>query len=319
MGYRVMSLQKLKTAEIKPAVISQSDAAAYLNDFNDANKVMAGKSTVSAKDLLKMTYANKEYPYAEKMKLVDYEREKYLLQIELLKVQQWAKEQGQKIVIIFEGRDAAGKGGTIKRFTEHLNPRVARVIALEKPSERELGEWYFQRYIKHLPSSGEILMYDRSWYNRAGVEKVMGFCSDRDHLEFMRQAPVFERMLVNSNTILFKFWFSVTRQEQLRRFHARKHDPLKQWKLSPIDVASLQRWDEYTDARRSMFFNTDTADAPWSVVKSDDKKRARISCMRHFLNRLDYSDKDTSIVYTPDELIVGPVSRHYASEPSNHG
>ena len=162
-------------------------------------------------------------------------------------------------------------------------------------------------------------MYDRSWYNRAGVEKVMGFCSDRDHLEFMRQAPVFERMLVNSDTILFKFWFSVTRQEQLRRFHARKHDPLKQWKLSPIDVASLQRWDEYTEARQSMFFNTDTADAPWTVVKSDDKKRARISCMRHFLNRLEYPDKDTSIVYTPDELIVGPVSRHYSGEPPNKG
>lgn len=327
-----MSSQKLKSTEkqakktapeahpIKDLdTINKADAGELLKSYTNAKSVMEGKSTIPAKDLLKITYANGEYPYAEKMKLADYERDKYLLQIELLKVQTWAKEQGKKIVIIFEGRDAAGKGGTIKRFTEHLNPRIARVIALEKPSQRELGQWYFQRYIRHLPSSGEIFMFDRSWYNRAGVEKVMGFCSDRDHLEFMRQAPVFERMLVNSDTILFKFWFSVTRQEQLRRFHARKHDPLKQWKLSPIDVASLQRWDEYTEARQSMFFNTDTADAPWTVVKSDDKKRARISCMRHFLNRLDYPDKDTSIVYTADELIVGSVARHYADEPASQG
>ncbi|PWQ96713.1 polyphosphate kinase 2 [Leucothrix arctica] len=280
---------------------------------------MDGSVSMAGKDLLKITYANGQYPYSEKMKLVEYEREKLLLQIELLKVQKWAKEEGKKIVMIFEGRDAAGKGGTIKRFTEHLNPRIARVIALEKPSERELGQWYFQRYVRHLPAAGEILMYDRSWYNRAGVEKVMGFCSDRDHLEFMRQAPVFERMLVNSDTILFKFWFSVTRQEQLRRFRARKSDPLKQWKLSPIDVASLDRWDEYTDARRSMFFNTDTADAPWTVVKSDDKKRARISCMRYFLNELDYPDKDTSVVYKPDELIVGSVSKLYKKEQLAQG
>jgi len=325
-----MSSQKIKTAEkqtkkpVSPtqresSTVSKTEAAKQLINFCDAKRVMEGKSTVSAKDLLKLTYANDQYPYAEKMKLADYEREKYLLQIELLKVQKWAKDQGKKIVIIFEGRDAAGKGGTIKRFTEHLNPRIARVIALEKPSQRELGQWYFQRYVRHLPSSGEIFMFDRSWYNRAGVEKVMGFCSDREHLEFMRQAPVFERMLVNSDTILFKFWFSVTRQEQLRRFHARKHDPLKQWKLSHIDVESLQRWDEYTEARQSMFFNTDTADAPWTIVKSDDKKRARISCMRHFLSRLNYPDKDTSLVYTADELIVGSVSQHYANEPPNQG
>jgi polyphosphate kinase len=297
-------------------VMTQEEAQALLPDLTNAEYVMSGKVRMSGKDLLKITHANKQYPYSEKMKLAEYEREKYLLQIELLKVQKWAKEEGKKIVIIFEGRDAAGKGGTIKRFTEHLNPRIARVVALEKPSERELGQWYFQRYIQHLPSAGEILMFDRSWYNRAGVEKVMGFCSDRDHLEFMRQAPVFERMLVNSNTILFKFWFSVTRQEQLRRFQMRKHDPLKQWKLSPIDVASLDRWDDYTDARRSMYFNTDTADAPWTVVKSDDKKRARINCMRYFLNRLDYPNKDTSVVYTPDELVVGSVAKLYKGEPA---
>jgi polyphosphate kinase len=301
---------------VPPKVMTQEEAQALLPDLTNAEYVMSGQVRMSGKDLLKITHANKQYPYAEKMKLAEYEREKYLLQIELLKVQKWAKEEGQKIVIIFEGRDAAGKGGTIKRFTEHLNPRIARVVALEKPSERELGQWYFQRYIEHLPSAGEILMFDRSWYNRAGVEKVMGFCSDRDHLEFMRQAPVFERMLVNSNTILFKFWFSVTRQEQLRRFQMRKHDPLKQWKLSPIDVASLDRWDDYTDARRSMFFNTDTADAPWTVVKSDDKKRARINCMRYFLSRLDYPNKDTSVAYSPDGLVVGSVVNLYKGEPA---
>ncbi len=305
---------KPKVPDVK---VSKEEAKRLLVGLTDAKRVMDGSVYMSGKDLLKVTYANGEYPYPEKMKLAEYEREKYLLQIELLKVQKWAKEQNKKIVMIFEGRDAAGKGGTIKRFTEHLNPRIARVIALEKPSERELGQWYFQRYINHLPSSGEILMYDRSWYNRAGVEKVMGFCSDREHLEFMRQAPVFERMLVNSDIILYKFWFSVTRQEQLRRFHSRKHDPLKQWKLSPIDVASLERWDDYTEARQSMFFNTDTADAPWTVVKSDDKKRARISCMRYFLNSLDYPDKDTSVVYQPDELIVGSVSSLYNDGPSS--
>jgi len=305
--------EKKEQAEVK---LDKQEASRLLVGLTNAKRVMEGSVCMSGKELLKVTHANGQYPYAEKMKLAEYEREKYLLQIELLKVQKWAKEQGKKIVMIFEGRDAAGKGGTIKRFTEHLNPRIARVIALEKPSERELGEWYFQRYIRHLPSKGELLMYDRSWYNRAGVEKVMGFCSDRDHLEFMRQAPVFERMLVNSDTILFKFWFSVTRQEQLRRFHSRKHDPLKQWKLSPIDVASLERWDEYTEARRSMFFNTDTADAPWTVVKSDDKKRARINCIRFFLNKLDYPDKDTSVVFPPDELIVGPVAKLYDDEPA---
>jgi polyphosphate kinase len=313
------SLKDKCTITEAPKVLNQTSAAELLVELRDPDRVMSGSISMSGKELLKITHANNEYPYAEKMKLAEYEREKHLLQIELLKVQKWAKDQGKKIVMLFEGRDAAGKGGTIKRFTEHLNPRIARVVALEKPSERELGQWYFQRYVRHLPAAGEILMYDRSWYNRAGVEKVMGFCTDREHLEFMRQAPVFERMLVNSDTILFKFWFSVTRQEQLRRFHSRKNDPLKQWKLSPIDVASLERWNDYTNARRSTFFNTDTADAPWTIVKSDDKKRARISCMRYFLNELDYPDKDTSVVYKPDELIVGSVSKLYKKEQLAHG
>ena len=294
--------------------ITKAKASALLKDLTDANKVMNSSTMMSGKELLKITYANADYPYAKKMKLVDYEKEKRQLQIELLKVQAWIKKKNKKIVSIFEGRDAAGKGGTIKRFTEHLNPRVARVIALEKPTPRELGEWYFQRYVTHLPTKGEMILFDRSWYNRGGVEIVMGFCSKHDHLEFMRQAPMFERMLVNSDTILFKYWFSVTQQEQIRRFHSRKHDLLKQWKLSPIDVESLDKWDAYTAARESMFFNTDTADAPWIVIKSDDKKRARLACIRHFLHTLDYTDKDTSVVYMPDELICGPVSKMYPEE-----
>ncbi len=307
----VPSLPKKKPDE---PPLTKAKAAELLKDLSNANKVMNSSTMMSGKELLKITHANGEYPYAKKMKAADYEKEKRLLQIELLKVQKWLKSNNIKIVSIFEGRDAAGKGGTIKRFTEHLNPRIARVIALEKPTERELGEWYFQRYVTHLPTKGEMILFDRSWYNRGGVEIVMGFCSKHEHLEFMRQAPVFERMLVNSDTILFKYWFSVTRQEQIRRFHSRKHDPLKQWKLSPIDVQSLDKWDDYTAARESMFFNTDTADAPWVVVKSDDKKRARLACMRHFLHSLDYDDKDTSVVYMPDELICGSVDKMYPEE-----
>ena len=301
----------------KPVIektISKAEAKKLLIDLTNSDKVMNSKTFTKASELLKISNAAEEYPYSRKMNTKDYEREKRLLQIELLKVQKWMKGEKKKIVTIFEGRDAAGKGGTIKRFTEHLNPRIARVVALEKPTERELGEWYFQRYVKHLPTKGEMILFDRSWYNRAGVEIVMGFCTKHDHLEYMRQAPVFERMLVNSETILFKYWFSVTRQEQLRRFHSRKHDLVKQWKLSPIDVESLDKWDDYTTARESMFFNTDTADAPWVVIKSDDKKRARLACMRHFLHNLNYDNKDTSVVYMPDELVCGPVSKMYPEE-----
>ena len=294
--------------------LSEAEAKKLLIDLTDSDKVMNSKTFTRAKDLLKISYAAGNYPYPIKMNVKEYEKEKRLLQIELLKVQKWLKDKNKKIVTIYEGRDAAGKGGTIKRFTEHLNPRIARVVALEKPTDRELGEWYFQRYVQHLPTKGEMILFDRSWYNRAGVEIVMGFCTKHQHLEFMRQAPVFERMLVNSETILFKYWFSVTRQEQLRRFHSRKHDLVKQWKLSPVDVESLDKWDDYTAARESMFFNTDTADAPWVVIKSDDKKRARLACMRHFLHNLDYDNKDTSVVYMPDELICGPVAKMYPEE-----
>ncbi|KPP90391.1 MAG: polyphosphate kinase 2 [Rhodobacteraceae bacterium HLUCCA08] len=238
-----------------------------------------------------------------------YEAEKAKLQAELLKVQLWAQETGQKFVILFEGRDAAGKGGTIKRFTEHLNPRQARVVALNKPTWEEKGQWYFQRYLQELPTVGEMVFYDRSWYNRAGVERVMGFCEPWEYLEFMRQTPELERMLVNSGIRLYKYWFSVTRDEQRRRFEARETDPLKQWKLSPIDKASLDKWDDYTEAKEAMFFYTHTADAPWTVVKSNDKKRARINCMRHFLSTLDYPGKDTTIAQTPDPMIVGTAQK----------
>lgn len=245
------------------------------------------------------------YPYKKRMRRDQYEARKQELQIELLKVQNWVKDTGQRVLCIFEGRDAAGKGGTIKRFTEHLNPRGARVVALEKPSEEEQGQWYFQRYVEQLPTKGEIVFFDRSWYNRAGVERVMGFCSPAEYMEFMRQVPEFERMLVRSGIQLFKFWFSVSRQEQLRRFRQRQHDPLKHWKLSPVDVQSLDRWDDYSEAKEAMFFYTHTADSPWTVVRSDDKKRARLNCMRHFLTHMDYDGQDEEVNTTPDKRLVG--------------
>jgi len=255
--------------------------------------------------------SNANYPYDEKMRSKEYESLKQDLQIELLKMQSWVKETGQRVLIIFEGRDAAGKGGTIKRIMEHMNPRGARVVALEKPSEFEKGQWYFQRYLQHLPTAGELVLMDRSWYNRAGVERVMGFCKPKEYLEFMRQAPDLERMLVRSGIKVFKLWFSVSRNEQFRRFQSRRKDPLKQWKLSPIDLASLDKWDEYTEAKQSMFFYTDTADAPWTVIKSDCKKRARINAMRFLLSKLDYSNKDTDIIELPDPLIVGNADKIY--------
>jgi len=248
------------------------------------------------------------YPYDERLSREVYDREKRLLQIELLKLQNWVKDTGERIVIVFEGRDAAGKGGTIKRFMEHLNPRGAQVIALEKPNEREQTQWYFQRYVAHLPAAAEIVLFDRSWYNRACVERVMGFVGAHDYLEFMRQAPDLERMLVRSGIRLIKLWFSVSRAEQRTRFVIRQVDPVRQWKLSPMDLASLDKWGDYTEAKEAMFFYTDTADAPWTVVKSNDKKRARLEAMRHVLNRFPYSGKDLEVVGTPDPLVVGPAA-----------
>ncbi|SFL34097.1 polyphosphate kinase 2 [Geodermatophilus ruber] len=244
------------------------------------------------------------YPYDEKMRRPEYDREKRRLQIQLLRLQSWVKDTGQKLVVLFEGRDAAGKGSTIKRFTEHLNPRGTRVVALDKPSEREQSQWYFQRYVNHLPAAGEIVLFDRSWYNRAGVERVMGYADQEQYEQFMRQAPEFERMLVDSGIHLVKFWFSVSRREQRTRFIIRAIDPVRQWKLSPTDLASLDKWDDYTAAKEAIFTATDTDHAPWTVIKSNDKKRARLEAMRHVLSRLPYEGKDESVVGTPDPNIV---------------
>jgi len=256
-------------------------------------------------EVMSETWRKGGYPYKNRLSRRSYEKHKYQLQVELLKFQAWVKESQQRVVILFEGRDAAGKGGTIKRFMEHLNPRGARVVALEKPSETERGQWYFQRYVEHLPTFGEIVLFDRSWYNRTGVEHVMGFCTDDEYNEFMRQAPDFERMLVKSGIHVFKFWFSVSRDEQRRRFKERENHPLKHWKLSPVDLASLDKWEEYTKAKEAMFFHTDTADAPWIVIKSDCKKRARLNAMRYVLNRLSYKDKDFENIGSLDPLIAG--------------
>jgi polyphosphate kinase len=264
-----------------------------------------GRAEVDVDRILAEDWRNGGYPYKNLLSRRAYERQKYRLQVELLKLQAWVKEAGQKVVVLFEGRDAAGKGGTIRRFMEHLNPRGARVVALEKPSDLERGQWYFQRYVQHLPTRGEIVMFDRSWYNRAGVEWVMGFCSQQEYMEFMRQCPEFERNLVHSDVHLVKFWFSVSRKEQRRRFKEREIHPLKQWKLSPIDVASLDKWDEYTRAKEAMFFYTDTADAPWTVIKSDCKKRARLNAMRYVLHKLPYKNKDLEGIGPIDPLLVG--------------
>ena len=294
-----------------PTDIAILDAPATADVENKAPLAPQGKGRKPrsvqppSPDQVRRAFETGEYPYETPLSRRSYETQKARLQAELLKVQLWAQETGQKFVLLFEGRDAAGKGGTIKRFTEHLNPRAARVVALNKPSEVERGQWYFQRYIQHLPTAGEIVFYDRSWYNRAGVERVMGFCQPTEYLEFMRQTPELERMLVRSGIRLYKYWFSVTQEEQHARFLSRETDPLKRWKLSPIDKASLDKWDDYTEAKEAMFFYTDTADAPWTVVKSNDKKRARLNCMLHFLNSLDYPDKDLNLVHAPDPLIVG--------------
>jgi polyphosphate kinase 2 len=238
----------------------------------------------------------------------EYESLKRPLQIELVRLQNWVKSTGQRLIIVFEGRDAAGKGGTIKRFTEHLNPRGATVVALAKPSAREQTQWYLQRYVPHLPAAREMVMFDRSWYNRAGVERVMGFCTQAEYEEFMREAPDFERMLVRSGLHLTKFWFSVTPAEQRTRFIIRRVDPVRQWKLSPMDIESLDKWEAYTEAKEAMFHYTDTAQAPWTVVKSNDKKRARLEAIKHVLAKFDYDGKDEKVIGEPDEAIIGPPS-----------
>jgi polyphosphate kinase len=254
------------------------------------------------------------YPYDERMSRHEYDHLKRLMQIELLKLQNWIKESGERLVVVFEGRDAAGKGGTIKRFMEHLNPRGATVVALAKPSERESKQWYFQRYVANLPAAGEMVFFDRSWYNRAGVERVMNFSTRQEYLEFLRETPELERMWVRSDIHLVKFWFSVSRREQQTRFIIRQVDPVRQWKLSATDIASLERWDDYTEAKEAMFFYTDTADAPWTVIKSNDKKRARIEAIRHVLSQFDYANKDAELVGQPDPKIVGPASQLFEED-----
>ncbi|MCG7634633.1 MULTISPECIES: polyphosphate kinase 2 [Gordonia] len=293
------------------SVLNGREALQQLVDLHDTTHFTVNDDDDDDPVLLTLPERNvvdtwrEDYPYEERMSRREYEVTKRRLQIELLKLQKWSKQTGQRHLLVFEGRDAAGKGGTIKRFNEHLNPRGARTIALEKPSEREATEWYFQRYVQHLPAGGEMVFFDRSWYNRAGVERVMGFCSPQQYTQFVAQVPAFEKMLVDDGINLVKFWFSVTPLEQRTRFAIRQIDPVRQWKLSPMDLASLDKWDAYTEAKEAMFAATDTDHAPWTVVKSNDKKRARINAMRHVLSLFDYDGKNESFVGTPDPLIVG--------------
>jgi polyphosphate kinase 2 len=262
---------------------------------------------------LKVLYRTSESEGGSKLSNKDYERKLALLQVELVKLQYWAKHTGTRIVILFEGRDAAGKGGTIKRITEPLNPRGCRVVALGTPSDREKTEWYFQRYVPHLPAAGEIVCFDRSWYNRAGVEHVMGFCTDAQYQEFMQSCPEFERMLVKSGIILLKYWFSVSDEEQERRFQSRTTDPARRWKLSPMDLESRDRWVEYSQAKDAMFAHTNIPEAPWFTVEADDKKRARLNCISHFLSKIPYVD------ITPEPLELPPrkQAHNYVRPPRN--
>jgi polyphosphate kinase 2 len=285
---------------VEPVVVDLNDELdQYVIDDSDEEPILCWR------DGTEVDTWKEGYPYERRLMRDEYETEKRRLQIELLKLQNWTKEVGERIVVVFEGRDAAGKGGTIKRFMEHLNPRGAQVVALEKPNRREQTQWYFQRYVDHLPAEGEIVLFDRSWYNRAGVERVMGYCTDEQYEEFMFQAPLFEQLLVRDKIHLFKFWFSVSQGEQRTRFLIRRIDPVRQWKLSPIDVASLSRWDDYTAARNRMFASTDSDLAPWTVVKSNDKRRGRLNAIRHVLAAIDYEGKDLDVVGVPDPLIVG--------------
>jgi len=325
-------------AAVERNAVGENIASATEAETNALQDILAGRSPGDAKELAKALLRKQQvrsddadaesedelapdwrtggYPYKYLLPRKSYERQKYRLQVELLKMQAWVRESGQKVIVLFEGRDAAGKGGTIKRVMEHLNPRGARVVALEKPTEEERGQWYFQRYVRHLPTRGEIVLFDRSWYNRAGVERVMEFCSDHEYREFMRQAPEFERNLVHSGIHLVKFWFSVSREEQRRRFKEREAHPLKQWKLSPIDKASLDKWNDYTKAKEAMFFSTDTADAPWTVIKSNCKKRARLNALRYLLHSFPYKAKDPERIGDVDPLLVGRA--HFVHERGEH-
>lgn len=307
-----MSVDEISTVQ---TLLNQ--ALAEQDTDHDDDNADQTKSKHDKDDELAPNWREGGYPYKNRMSRKNYEAQKYQLQVELLKMQRWVRQTGQRIVILFEGRDAAGKGGTIKRFMEHLNPRGAKVVALEKPTEQEQGQWYFQRYVAHLPTKGEIVLFDRSWYNRAGVERVMGFCTDEQYQRFMEQVPEFEKHLISSGIYLIKLWFSVSQAEQRRRFAEREAHPLKQWKLSPIDKASLDKWDDYTLAKEAMFYNTDSAESPWIVIKSDDKKRARLNAMRYVLNKIPYDNKDTSVVGSVDPLIVGRAGALYEKDEKN--
>ncbi|WP_290702663.1 polyphosphate kinase 2 [Amphritea sp.] len=262
------------------------------------------KSEMTPSERRKSLGLGEDYPYDKKLSRKAYEKEKKRLQIELLKMQNWIKDTGQKVIIVFEGRDAAGKGGAIQRFTEHLSPRGARIVALDKPSNVEQGQWYFQRYMEQLPNAGEMVLFDRSWYNRGGVEQVMEFCTEEEYKLFLKHTPMLEQILVESGIKLFKFWFSVNQREQFRRFKERGKDPLKHWKLSPMDLASVEKWKEYTKAKEAMYHYTHTEIAPWTTIMSDDKKRARLEVMKIVLNALPYEDKDEKAGLTPDSSIV---------------
>ena len=285
------------------------DRAIIKDEFDDMEELDTSKNDIhknnnfSRKKEDMKTKGNKIQIWVKKETL-EYEKELTKLQIELLKLQNHAKENGLKILMIFEGRDAAGKGGTIKRITEHLNPRGARIVALEKPSDKETSQWYFQRYTKHLPSAGEIVIFDRSWYNRGGVEPVMGFCTPDEHHEFLREVPEFEKMLVKSGIILFKFYFSVSKNEQEKRFKKRKTDPLKQYKLSPVDKESQKLWDKYTVAKYSMLMASNTDLAPWTIVRSDNKKQARIQTIKYILKNMNYKNKLKNKLFKTNNKII---------------
>lgn len=263
------------------------------------NDIRVSIASAKRKDIL-----DPNFPYSNRMARKSYDQDMMALQIELVKLQSWVAETGQRIAIVFEGRDAAGKGGTIKRVSENLNPRMAKVVALSKPTEKERGEWYFQRYIQHLPTAGSMTIFDRSWYNRGVVEKVFGFCTDADREKFFDQVPLFEQMIAQEGITLVKIWLNVGRAEQLRRFLARESDPLKQWKLSSIDVKGLSKWDAYSDAISETLRRSDMEHAPWTIVRSDDKKRARLAVARHILRQFQYSGRRDDVIGLKDDLIV---------------
>lgn len=293
--------------------INNKNYASVAKHFDIPEQIVLKAISSSKSEIL-----SDHYPYKRKISRKVYEKKKLELQVELVKLQNWIRDTNQKVIILFEGRDAAGKGGTIKRFMEHLNPRGARVVALEKPTSIEKGQWYFQRYINHFPTNGEIVFFDRSWYNRAGVEKVMGFCTPKQFNEFNSQVTDFENMIIESGITLIKFWFSVSRAEQLRRFISRTQDPLKQWKLSPMDLASLSRWNQYKEAKELMFHHSNHVNNPWIVIRSDDKKRARLNALRHVLNIFDYDNKDHRRIIPIDNHIINEASKIYSDDEINH-